>query len=882
MGAATFAASAILHIWVMAVKYEGFNVSPGANVVAPGNYLIGYLKWTLWPFAGFYLFGFLRSYGTGFLARGLQRAPADFVAVLKETRSHLMERLVQERFLLAVGLASLAGGFLDRSLGRPWLLLAAVAALGAAFHDVRSAGPKQAALPAHRRRWLLGFGAALGLLMAYAGYRFWGIAALAAGAFLWWKRTQPPASSPGGKAVCWLVTAVGWGLAWRYLGEELGWADDGGADEFRADNPNGTVVDYLKTKEGQQVVGYGIRAGGAAAGGAVAGDVAGTATGTALGGGEGTPEMKTPKDYGPGKDNPWDPPIEKQREMWEKEGLVWDPDTLSWRKPRPNEIPPPKGMPEKPTPYERQKPRSEVPGACVVFYDRYVAAQAKVLDLRRQVDAARDKHLKAQDHLNKQLAKFTIKLGLDVGQIAGGGLQGIKDAGRVLKGPHGLGQKDTWTGPGKPPGAVTQALSAARAKLELALAKIKELGAKIAGLTRAAEIKNQAVEKFRSLAGQAREKVASARALLETAEGRARQAAEKLGVVRKLQALESEMENLMAKGRPLRDKVNQIRERDHLSAKRTKLYEEWVMNKPGAVRGGPLGDEMNELDILETDIGLLQKGPAPLTADQAADLAKKQARADHLAKRINEASAKYPELDDFIRQKDPSGAAAWEANPYRNVDAHTRGRELESLETALKDGKTRCDQIEAEMGSLKPSAPRGQTLDSMEAEARAADKELAKHRQELKEVQGSAEEAEAQAERAVKEAAEAEAERKAKNQELQALKEESEKAQNEIRELEAQTREGPGEHGTDPTQDPGGIAQALKNAAAQAGKKYERAFGKEQSPEEVAAILMQCKRSVADSAALLNRLLAEYDGQLSSLSGLKQKLDDCVARESGG
>jgi DNA repair exonuclease SbcCD ATPase subunit len=270
---------------------------------------------------------------------------------------------------------------------------------------------------------------------------------------------------------------------------------------------------------------------------------------------------------------------------------------------------------------------------------------------------------------------------------------------------------------------------------------------------------------------------------------------------------------------------------------------------------------MSELDILETDIGLLQRRSTPLSPAEAADLAKKHARANELAKMINEASANYPELEDFIRKRDPSGAVAWDANPYRNVDAITRGEELKRLEAALKEAKVRGDQIEAEMGSLKPSAPRGQSLQSLESEAQ---------------------EAEAQAERAAREAAEAQESRRAKERDLQGWKEEEEKARKEVGDLEAQAGETQPEHGTHPTQDPGGIVQGLKHAAAQAGKKYETMFGKEQPPEEVAAILMQCKRSVADSLALLNRLLAEYDRQLSSLSGLKQKLDDCIARESGG
>jgi len=43
------------------------------------------------------------------------------------------------------------------------------------------------------------------------------------------------------------------------------------------------------------------------------------------------PVIKPPTDYGPGKTNVWDPPVDEQTHKWVNEGLVWDPQGLTWR-----------------------------------------------------------------------------------------------------------------------------------------------------------------------------------------------------------------------------------------------------------------------------------------------------------------------------------------------------------------------------------------------------------------------------------------------------------------------------------------------------------------------------------------------------------------------
>ena len=171
------------------------------------------------------------------------------------------------------------------------------------------------------------------------------------------------------------------------------------------------------------------------------------------------PAVKPPRDYGPGKDNPWDRPPEKQQEMWIREGVVWDPETLSWRPPRPGEIPPPKDYPEEPTPFQRTNPRDKTPWQCLGLYDDYVMAQARILALQGEIAEATTKYWDAQRLHNANLAKFTLLLGWDVGSLLGGDVAGVRGA-RGLTQPGGLGPMDTW----KPPGVIAEALAALKGR----------------------------------------------------------------------------------------------------------------------------------------------------------------------------------------------------------------------------------------------------------------------------------------------------------------------------------------------------------------------------------------------------------------------------------
>ena len=133
------------------------------------------------------------------------------------------------------------------------------------------------------------------------------------------------------------------------------------------------------------------------------------------------PATKPPKDYGPGRTNVWDPPETEQQEKWEKEGLVWDPQELTWRPPRPGEIPPPDDAPEEPPPYQRQNPREKVPPACLGYYDDYVLLQSRLIALEGEIKFASEAQFDAQLRLNQLLQVYTqVRLGFGGYTDAGG------------------------------------------------------------------------------------------------------------------------------------------------------------------------------------------------------------------------------------------------------------------------------------------------------------------------------------------------------------------------------------------------------------------------------------------------------------------------------
>ncbi len=157
------------------------------------------------------------------------------------------------------------------------------------------------------------------------------------------------------------------------------------------------------------------------------------------------PPIKPPRVYGrtdpatgelkSEPNNPWDPSTEEQIEKWKKDHVIWDPKTLSFRPPEPGEYPPPAGPPEYrlKTPFENEHPRESIPPDCLELYDKYVkaesTAQSGASDLKRAADA----YQKAQAAYNMKLQMWTLIMGAEIGQIAAGGVAGVRAAGAAAE-----------------------------------------------------------------------------------------------------------------------------------------------------------------------------------------------------------------------------------------------------------------------------------------------------------------------------------------------------------------------------------------------------------------------------------------------------------------
>ncbi|HJX83008.1 MAG TPA: hypothetical protein VJ723_01545, partial [Candidatus Angelobacter sp.] len=165
---------------------------------------------------------------------------------------------------------------------------------------------------------------------------------------------------------------------------------------------------------------------------------------TALGatGGALAPPIKPPQVYGgstdpgtgettPQRTNPWDPDPEEQKNRWKKDHVIWDPQTLEYRPPLPDEYPPPDGPPEyhKKTPYETDHPRDQVPPDCLDLYDKYVKAQGTAQNGASDLKSAAEAYQKAQAVYNLKLQMWTLIMGAQMGEIAAGGVAGVRGAG---------------------------------------------------------------------------------------------------------------------------------------------------------------------------------------------------------------------------------------------------------------------------------------------------------------------------------------------------------------------------------------------------------------------------------------------------------------------
>ena len=184
------------------------------------------------------------------------------------------------------------------------------------------------------------------------------------------------------------------------------------------------------------------------------------------------------------KDNPWDPSDEERRAKWEKEKLVWDPRELTFRPPRPEEYPPPSGPPEVRfvTPFERGSPRTQTPPECLDLYDKYVGAQAELLEVEGRLRGARDEFQRQQELLQFKLGIFTAQFGADMVDFFQLGTTMVKAAGPISRAVGRMGSLSELAR-----SAARRASGLGKAVAEL-LKELAELGARAVKLRGVVEV----------------------------------------------------------------------------------------------------------------------------------------------------------------------------------------------------------------------------------------------------------------------------------------------------------------------------------------------------------------------------------------------------------
>jgi hypothetical protein len=139
------------------------------------------------------------------------------------------------------------------------------------------------------------------------------------------------------------------------------------------------------------------------------------------------PQRKTAK----GTLDPWDPPIDRQRDKWNKDGEVWDPETRSWRPPRPDEL---EELPPWESPVTKSMPRDQVPESCRGLYDAYAAKQ----DEQHWLDITRAELEQRLERAIRLLFNNQVKAGIQIsGDLAAAGSTVGSGVATGLKGATG-------------------------------------------------------------------------------------------------------------------------------------------------------------------------------------------------------------------------------------------------------------------------------------------------------------------------------------------------------------------------------------------------------------------------------------------------------------
>lgn len=436
-----------LHTWLMAAKNHGYN--PGSKWSAylnvAGNTPSTMIIWGAASAMFWTVVIALFKSGPMGAVRAVASAPMRIIDMVRTGDTQQRAAL-----LLGAGVALLLARFLpinpqaSISLGIVWTYLGFSAAGQAIAQQAMrlltqlgsSVFQKGSSSVGLRHAQTLVAGLAPGFILAtMLGGQMRTLATLAAiGGGLWMLYGMRGPTTPATQPASLVVFALFAGAVSAILTPlfaSIAWADDAGTDECEA-----AGVEWEDCEGADVVIKKGGAAGAGAGGGAGLAPLNDPRTRKKKRKRNPTPWVK-PRQYVDGegntKDNPWDPSKEEQKEKWKDDSLIWDPKDQTWRKPRPEEYPPPQDPPEEEPPFARQNPRSNTPVECLGLYDDYVKAQGDLLQYEKLIEKAKKDFQNAQEWLQIKLTIFTVQFGVDMADFFTLGAGGIRLGAPIAK-----------------------------------------------------------------------------------------------------------------------------------------------------------------------------------------------------------------------------------------------------------------------------------------------------------------------------------------------------------------------------------------------------------------------------------------------------------------
>lgn len=567
------------------------------------------------------------------------------------------------------------------------------------------------------------------------------------------------------------------------------------------------------------------------------------------------PLTKPPREYG-GRTNVWDPPETEQQNKWEKEGLIWDPQELTWRPPRPGEIPPPDDAPENPPPYQQQNPREKVPPECLNFYDDYVLLQARLIKLETEIKFASEAQFDAQFKLNQLLAKFTLKFGYDLADTVI-----LARAVAELTVHLGAAMMQFL------PRTLAEALETARSVFRRASSKASDLTSELAEVSRVAgskaKLADEAAEAAKSLRGTADD---AAKALSEADEtAKAAQAAIK-EAEDALAAATTKVDKLKAERALLEAQKAAVEGQAQVYKQWQEAYLKYLGQKPAAGIGSKFYDEAFKLEMLGLDIGAAKidisklralPNPSPSQLRELAALETKLAdmakEAAPLKKVMDDAAKAFYGVDDVSKVTHEFTEKHLNDHLRKVMGDDAFAKYTASSGENLVNAANKVTEIEGKLSGV------AKELDPLLEASRKAGTQVVKVAEEAKKAQTAVQKISSEAAEKASKAAEAES--KAANVAQEAAEAETTvtrtKSNLDVAKTEASTAQ-----------------QALNTAEAAAREHIKNKFA--ESPDEIAKVLISARDDLKRIVDALKNLQAEYDQVLKAMKDIKPKLDNCI------